>query len=795
MRTYQHHQQGLIRVVAVCLIWALSALRVAAVTADDSSAPQTIERLRTENAFLKAALQAREAQIARLTGQAPPAAASGPARSFGQSPSASSEATSALPRAPAAPEDVVQMSSFVVRTTQGAGYSAGNAASALKNNQSLMDTPQQIIVITNDLIKDIGGVASTDVLQFAGASTYFRGESVASRGSSIGYPYVDDMPDRVPYSDDVDVDAYEIIKGPVQMFYALGALAGTVLKTTKEPLQHPSYVVSASIDQWGGRRLTYDFTGPVGGLGGGRLSYRLVGAFQGGGQYFQNVLQDHFAVYPTLEWDWNKTTVIVKYDFQTVVQPDSWNGWLTPTGGLYTGAGRSAGQAPDSNVHFTRRDLRGTWIQSFSPDWNMKFAAAESVYSRFGAELYPGSVDYANNTVSYQPFLNNEWNEGVQVQDDFSGKYEIATIPNRSSFGFNIYDDVEIAQFNTNNPSPTIPLGSAAAINALRVPQQSLGQWPALANPGNRTKTYVESLYYMHQVDVVPNLLSLVGGVTFSTTEAVSDPNLAVKAPYTSTDLNSHALLHRLGVLVHVTKDILLYGNESETYAANRGVDFNNNPLAPVFGKSDEVGFKTSFWEGRLSTTVGAFKMQSTNQAVVASFTQTNAAGVFYYIPIGTTTTRGWDGSMTLGLVPGWQLIATAYLGTVKDRFNNPTANTYDNSYSIFTRYDFARTTILRRLAIGGGVVRIGGRWVSPGGLTLPANFTIPANSSGSTLFKMAEGTDINLFASYDLSKHWSVRVNAENILNQAYPLGAQGAVNIDPVDPSTVSFAVTFKY
>jgi len=544
-------------------------------------------------------------------------------------------------------------------------------------------------------------------------------------------------------------------------------------------------------DQWGGYRVVADLTGPIGALGEGKLGYRLVAAQQGGTMYDKNVRNDHQAIFPTLEWDWHETAVILEWNGQIVYQPDSYNGFLTPSGDLYTGAGwRNWGQAPNSNVKFASRGLRGIWIQKFSDDWSAKLAAQVNNLNRSGAELYPGSINYAKDTLTYQPFLNGEWYSEVTVQDDFSGKYNIAMLPNVSSFGYNF---VDLITTNTYVVGPvtgadTIPLGSGAAINSLHVPEPTLGQWTIPANPGNRTKSDIYDVYYMQQIDVIPNWLTLVGGFTFSATELVFDPNIAIKGPYSATDLDGHALLHRLGLMLHLTKDVMLYGAELTNYNTSAGVDYENNPLPPVIGKDDEVGLKTSFLNGKISSTVSAFKMTLSNQAIVESYTVTNIAGQIFSTPIGTTTTRGWDGSLTIGPFSGWQLIATGYVGAVRGTNGLPIQNTYGNSLSLFTRYDFAKDSALNGLAVGGGLARVGDTLVSSGGITPPPGFILPS------LLKLHEGSLIKIFATYRFNKHWALRLSLDNVLNQAYPLGQQGATNIDPSLPRTVSFAVTFN-
>lgn len=689
-------------------------------------------------------------------------------------------------------DQIVRMGTFEVRTTKGIGYTAGNSDTAMKNNQALMDIPQNIIEITNDLINDIGEVASTDIVQYAGAATAFEGEAPSIRGNRIGYPSTDDMPDAVTYSDDADIDTYEIIKGPVQIFYPGSSLGGIILKTSKKPLPYDYASITGRIDQWGGDRLVLDVTGPVGTLGEGKLGYRFVAAFQGGTMYDRNVRNDHKAVFPTLEWDWHNTSVVLEWNGQIVYQPDSYNGFLTPSGALYTGAGwRNWGQAPNSNVKFASRSLRGIWIQKMSEGWDSKLAAQVSNLNRSGAEQYPGSINYRNNTLTYQPFLNGEWASYVTVQDDISGRYNVLTIPNVTSFGFVVQDNLVIQNYVVGpvTPADTIPLGSGGAINSVQVPQASLGQWVFPANQGSRNKTDVYQAYAMQQIDLIPNWLSLVGGFTFSDTEDVNDPNIGIKGPYAATDLDGHALLHRLGVLLHVTKEVMIYGAESTNYNASAGVDYNNNPLPPVLGKDDEVGFKTSFFNGRLSSTVSIFKMALSNQAIVESYTLTNVAGQIFETPIGTTTTRGWDGNLTFSVMPGWQLIATAYNGTVRNTAGQPVQNTYGNSWSLFTRYDFAKESALRGIGFGGGVTRIGDTLVSSGGITPPAGFVLPS------LLKLDEGTLVKVFATYQPSKHWLFRLGLDNVLNKAFPLGQQGATNIDPSLPRTLNFTVTYSF
>ena len=160
--------------------------------------PATTEDLQATIETLKAALAARDAEIAALKGNAVPAATA-PAATTSQTPATAPRPVAADDQETRAVKDelgdeVIRMSAFEVRTTQGQGYTAGNSASALKTSDSLMKLPAQILVVTNDMVKDIGSHNASDILAFSGLVPYYRGPAILSRGSRIGNPYTDDVP-------------------------------------------------------------------------------------------------------------------------------------------------------------------------------------------------------------------------------------------------------------------------------------------------------------------------------------------------------------------------------------------------------------------------------------------------------------------------------------------------------------------------------------------------------------------------------------------------------------------------
>ena len=261
-------------------------------------------------------------------------------------------------------------------------------------------------------------------------------------------------------------------------------------------------------------------------------------------------------------------------------------------------------------------------------------------------------------------------------------------------------------------------------------------------------KTLLDSIYYQQEIDVIPGWLSLVGAFTWANIETIVDTNLGFNAPYASTDQAESQWLHRFGGILHLTKDLVLYAclNSTTFSPPAGGTDYYNNRLPNVRGEGNEVGLKTAFFGGRLSATISVYHASLTNQAIVAA--GQNVVGIGYSIPIGSTTSKGVDGELAISVVPGLQLLATGYNGSVRDQTGNEAiSNTYDNSWSLFTRYDFANEAVKREgwlngLAVGGGVSRIGSNWLSTAQYTSPIapGYVLPA------AVKLHEGTPVNLF-------------------------------------------------
>ncbi|MBL9216607.1 MAG: TonB-dependent receptor [Opitutaceae bacterium] len=694
-------------------------------------------------------------------------------------------------RPAAAADEILELSKFEVNTTQDKGYVAANTATGLKTRQELMRIPQSVTVVTRDLIDDIGSANTSDILQFAGASQFYRGESVRLRGARILNPYIDDAIDNTPYMDNVHIDSYEIIRGPAGVLYANSSVGGVVLKATKKPLPYARRTLSFAVDRWGLYRGEFDFTGPLAEIGQARLSYRLVGARQDGDVFFRNVTDRHTAIHPTLQLDLGKTTVRAAFDYQDLHQVSHGMSIIQPDGRLFTGAGRDEGNYPRNAMERqVRRQARFTLLHRFSPHWEARLFATHLDYRRRASVLLNNSVDFANSTLTVTARRNHVQFDHWILNQDVLGTYRLAGLEHQSAFGCTLTD--EVSRF-ANTPDSEFGYRTLSLFQPdfdsleLRRYESYLSAYP-LDRHGSRTNNRRSTFYYAHQATVIPERLLLVGGVTRAALHVNDIPNFADRS--TVRVVRYRDWLHRIGAVFNLTDSVALYTLSSTTFSPqgnNNTRDYYGNLLPAQQGRGREWGLKTAFADGRLSATVSWFDMELTH-VPVGGAGLSPLTGLSYATPDGVQRQRGVDGTLSLHLLPAWQLLVTGFQGRVRDQFGETPNGTYSRHFSFFTRYDFSAGA-WNGLSLGGGASRTGGNVI-----LVTESYGLPAGST-QRFVEIKPVWNTVAFASYRFPARWSVRLSVTNVLNQAYLLGSQGLLGGDPSPPRTFQLSTTCTF
>lgn len=699
--------------------------------------------------------------------------------------------TASASNAAAAKEEAIVISRFEVATTQGKGYVATNSATGFKTNQELIKIPQSVTVVTRDLIDDIGATKTSDVLQFAGASQFYRGESIRLRGARTLNAYMDDAIENVPYSDNVNIDSYEVIRGPAGVLYANAGVAGVVLKSTKKPLQTVQRTLNFSLNDWGQYRGEFDFTGPMGEVGGAKISYRAVGAYQDGDAYFKNVDDRRFVIHPTVQIDFKNTTVRFAFDYADLTNIAGAQNFVLTNGKLYTGAGRDEGYYPKGIMedHVQIRE-RFAILHRFSPNWESKTSISHLKYEREGTNVLPNSLNLQTGMFNLAARRNYQRLENWVLNQDFLGNYKLGNIENQSAAGFTLTDEYVRAAF-TASAAFGVQGFPIANPQMDRVVVPSLGSYGPSSATGSWTNNRRSTYYYQHQATLIPDRLILVGGVSAASLQINDVPSITARNTAGGTrTVSFDEELHRIGIVINATKEIAFFGLDSTTFAPQGNSntrDINGILLPAQVGKGKEFGVKTALFDGRLSATLSYFDMELTNVAVLQSGVSP-ITGTSHFIASGLQKQKGWDGTIAYSPIPEWQILVSGYRGTVKDERGAKGNNTYTSLYSFFTRYDFSSGS-MKGVSFGGGAAKTGGNYfVAQGNITYPVGVT----PHPITLEAVWNAT---AFVSYRYNRNWSFRLNVENVLDKAFALGAQSPLFVDPSPPRTFKLSTSYKF
>jgi iron complex outermembrane receptor protein len=735
--------------------------------------------------------------------------------------------------AKSAQDGVVALDPYEVVMTEYTGYNTPNSGMALRTNENIMEVPQSISVITRDMINDLGSENTSDFVNYSGGSNFFQGDSAMLRGVRVSM-YADGV---VDYNfDPVTTDSVTVVRGPVGVLYGVGQtgnLGGAILKNTRTPTGRNGGSVVARFDQWNFQRVELDYSGVIGKIGDAKFSYRLDYAKQSGRFYWKPLSNDRDVAYLVLEMKRPTNTLRLNYTYSNIKADPHRNFFVTPEGEVYNGWDRDDAYfstfTNNSKVKRRDRTVRILFNQQLGGNWNLALrGAASRNYYNQGVLLNSG-VNWATREIVFSSRNNNLGQRLFSGSMDVTGDYLIWKRKFRTSFGAQIQDNTNKPNyfgqdpvFGTDNAARGIGR-RAAGLNNFVIPATGRATFlavpvdnprmedimirnsayyfdPAVAgvNYGSRSETWQTNFYAQQNVDILPRRFTVVGSLAqFNQVAATENRPFAAQAnpqPATISPPRVNELLHRVGFLLRVTKDIGIYGLQSQSVTPQNARLFDGTFAGAQSGSGKEIGFKTDLLDGRISATVGFFDIElqdvAINTGLVSPITNQTYSNL-----IGKQLQRGGDISLFMRPIPNWQVTLNYYKGSVKDQNGyDRIPNTFTGAWSILTRYDF-KTGALKKFAVGGGANRQTGRLATANTLILPSGTTPPTVTGINPALRLKDGTMSNLWVSYAPNKKWTIQLQVLNALDERFAVGHQHTAAIDPSQPRTIQTQITHRF
>jgi iron complex outermembrane receptor protein len=681
-------------------------------------------------------------------------------------------------------EERVVLPSFTVDATKDTGYIGSNSLSASRAAINVADMPSSVIVITRQLIDDIGAFDVADTLRFVSGVTdsnmpaqdtlAFKirgtGATVSTDGFRVSGEGTQDL---------AEVERVEVLKGPSAILFARGGSAGaTVNRITKSPLPVAQGYLKVQTGAFDANRVEFDSTGPVPKTG-GKLLYRLVLAAQDDDAYFENVSTKRYVASPSVTYQFDKDTyATLKYNYfwnkqtQYVGVPiDLSNpGELRLEHKLYA-IPRERTTSDPNEFQFTRRhrlDFRsGTKVNSvLRTSLNAQYM--ETQYSRNSTRPNGNPIVRPDGTIPRRWSKSTQHDYRYRLYNDNILQFNVGPVANTTIFGLDLLQegpgedgsapDVTIAPANLYQPqSAVVPTPDA----------------PVTLNPRSQQRS--AQAYLMETLKTFHDRVILSGGVTRNW---VNLDNYT-SSTKTWSQQNTKADTKQYGVILRPLPWISAYYGYNENFDAQfvrlgavqpDGTVVDAGAAPPRMSVANEYGVKFTRDDGRLSASIAHFDTDLTNRTRVIIGTP------YLELQSGGNYT-GWESDVFYRPTDSISLIATFSHTDATDSNGRQIEAVAPTTLSGLVRYDF-RKGILK------GV-----------GVSLAANYQNSyVLASGGVNYTVEPRTlvDAGLFYTW---KQYKFQLNVNNLTDKKYIAGGFLPQRVFIGAPRNVRLAVTYTW
>lgn len=702
----------------------------------------------------------------------------------------------------AADDEAVVLSPFTVAGSSADRYHTPDAISAVRVRAPLLDTPSSISVITREMMDDLAPSRVFDATRYVAGVQEGRGIQFQDRMIIRGFETQNGARtvDNFLQSADADnieesiIDRIEVTKGPNAILSPAGAPGGSLNIITKSPTFHRQASLSAMIGLFDAQKLTLDMGGPLGTTK--DFAYRLVGAWQDTRQYWSaDAKTKHRALAPMLTWRVSDRTQLT----MKLVAADMWifrepalildpnttattkNPRLAP-GFSYRGLN---GTQPWSHNGTHTADLFTTLTTTLNEHMSVRVAANARYYftdsdqdfvtglpglgNRYNPATGELTQDYTWTVVNgvpvstYSPYYNPaavghrgqiQWTrlKTANFQTDELFRYKLGPIDSQTVVG--------LGYSRQNAESRVKDPGVLPAVDVTKPLVPAYPIYPANLTQDNASSYTNVQVYANQRFGFFDNRLFLTGGLLRYSTKTAAWNILTGAAPSVLDDSRN---MTNLSALWKVHQHVSVYYSHSKNASP---VIANNAPLWRS-GVQSEYGFKTEFFDQKLSINGAYFEIAQTNVTVPNPAYQNDPTQPQQLV--SDLTNNGYELEVMGSLTKELSVVLTYSHLHMRDSLGRMVRGVADNNASALLSYRF------RDGSWNGLAVTVGVNYTDRRAGDIP--------SAGYTSLGVVEKVSFYLkpqyvntvSISYRLNERFSFRLNVDNVFDEKNYLSVAG--------------------
>ena len=627
-------------------------------------------------------------------------------------------------------------------------------STATKTDTPIIETPQPITVIDDELYLAQGAISISDTLNYVSGVTAnpygpdSRVDGALVRGINA-LQFRDGMRDVYSYYASIRADPYnfdqvELVRGPASVLFGQGALGGIVNLVSKRPEFTAGGEVSLRYGSFDRKEALVDVTGPLSDT----IAARLVARVRDADSQTDYVPDDRVMVSPSITFKPSPDTDFTLIGLYQEDDSGSTSQFLPLVGTILPNPnGQLRNDLFIGKPGWDRYDgrlLQGTALFEHRFDdtarLNLKARYIDSDVTYF--THYPNS--YSNPT---NPYLDPDQRLMVNIASGSLARMEIFSTDNNVQFDFNTGANVEHTllagvDYSFNSVYKIAGYGYEM-IDIYDIDYDALSDYggglPGPTSVSDDTEQDQVGIYLQDQIRFADRV-SVVLGARRDWTSAQS---------FGGATRRDSATTFRAGIIGDVTDSISPFFSYTESFEPISGTTSDGSPFIPKAGRQLEVGIKFHPIESILLTVTG-YDIKESNRPVSDDSTPDPTD----QIQIGEMTSKGIEFEGSAALPGELNIIANAsyneaeVAGTDRQLDNVPRFNA-----SLWATKGFPLSRDAH-LLLGGGVRHVGKN--RSYGAAFPDGLVTPA-------FTLVDALAEIEFAS------WSLRVNATNLFDKRY--------------------------
>ncbi|PPK76196.1 catecholate siderophore receptor [Methylobacter tundripaludum] len=658
------------------------------------------------------------------------------------------------------------------------GYQAKSNSTAVKTDTALIDLPQSITVITQELIKDQNMQSIADTTRYVPGVGTAQGEGnrdnpIFRGNSSNSDMYVDGIRDDVQYFRDLyNIERVDVLKGPNAMVFGRGGSGGLINRATKQANWSNAREMNFQLGSFDKYRLTGDFDQAIN----DNVAVRLTSMWENSRSYRDGFDAGRWGVNPTLTWQPSEQTkVSLGYEH--------YDDKRTADRGISSFGGRPVNTDVSTFFGDPERSPTSATVDSFKAVLDHDFGGGVSVrnssryasYDKFYQNIFPGAVNAAGNQVAISAYNDANQRENLFNQTDLTFSLNTGPLKHKfltgMEFGRQENDNFRNTGYFTNVGANATSVNVSLADPRYR---GAVAFRQSATDANNHGVTTIKAGYVQDQIDLTEHWKAIMG-VRFDRFE-VDFTNNRNGQNFTT---NDNLVSPRGGLIYKPFDNFSLYSNYSIAYVPRAGdqlasLTLTNAALKPEEFRNYEVGAK---WDIRpdLSATLALYQLDRLN----ALATDPNNPALSFLVD--GQRTRGIELGLSGNITDAWKVMGGYAFqnGEITKSISSTAlagatlAQVPEHTFSLWNRYD-----ITQQWGVGLGSIYRSKIFAATDNLvTLPGFLRFDA----AVYFKA--------------TKNIQLQVNVENLFDKKYYANAHNNTNITPGSPIAVNAGISVKF